>query len=296
MTIDTDADHTDSGRGAGATDRVAAEVDGAVRGRPWLETVGQLGWIGKGVVYLLFGATATQIARQEPSDDEASPTGALNRVMEQPGGRVLLLVLAVGLVLYSLWRLLSVAVIRNNELSGWAHRVGYSFSAGFYAVLAYTAVRTVMRGTEGASDNTVERLSRSLLDTGWGRVLLTIAGGVTILTGLYFLVRKGLMRSFTDDLHTIDEADDEVLDWAIIAAGVAGWIGRGVVTILVGFLVARSALMYEPDDARGFDGALRKVATNSTGEMFVWASAVGLILYGAFCIFSHRYRHLEDHS
>ncbi len=294
MTMRADDNGTKTDRDV--SDRVADGVDEAVRERPWLETVGQLGWVAKGIVYLLFGVTATQIARQEPSDDEASPNGALNRVMEQPGGRILLSVMAVGLALYCMWRILSVAVIRRNDLSGWAHRVGYSFSATFYGLLAFTAARTVMRGSESEKNSTVERLSRSLLDTGWGRVLVTVAGVATILIGLYFVISKGIMRSFTDDLRGVDESDDEALDWAIIAAGVAGWIGRGVVTVLVGLLVARSAISYEPDDARGFDGALRKVATDSTGEIFVWVSAVGLVLYGAFCVFSHRYRHLEDNS
>jgi Domain of Unknown Function (DUF1206) len=278
------------------SDKVADEVHEAVRERPWLETVAQLGWVAKGMVYLLFGATATQIARQEQSDDEASPNGALNRVMEQPGGRVLLLVMGVGLVLYCLWRVLSVAVIRKNDVSGWAHRIGYSFSAAFYGVLAFTAFRTVMRGSKSKKSNTVEKLSRSLLDTTWGRALVLIGGVVTIAIGLYFIVRKGILRSFVDDLRGVDESDDEALDWTIIVAGVAGWIGRGVVTVLVGFLVAKAAYSYDPKDARGFDGALRKAATSSTGEIFVWISAVGLMLYGAFCVFSHRYRHIEDNS
>lgn len=277
-------------------DDVADGVNDAVRERPWLETVGQLGWVAKGFVYLLFGATATQIARQEPSDDEASPSGALNRVLEQPGGRILLSVMAVGLVLYFLWRVLSVAVIRGSDLSAWAHRVGYGFSAGFYALLALTAARTVQRGSESGGESTVEQLSKSLLETGWGRVLVTAGGVITIAVGLVFMVHKGIMRSFTEDLHGVDESDDEAIDWVVITAGVAGWIGRGVVTILVGFFVARSAIRFDPDDARGFDGALRKVATTTTGELLVWVSAVGLMLYGAFCVFSHRYRRIEDNS
>ena len=285
---------TDGVRAGGS--RAADGVDDAVRERPWLETIGRLGWVAKGVVYLLFGATATQIARQEPSDDEASPTGALNRVLEQPGGRVLLSVMAVGLVLYFLWRVLSVAVIRGNDLSAWADHVGFSFSAAFYALLAFTATRVVIRGSESGGDSTVEQVSRALLDTAWGRVLVTIGGAVTIGVGLFFLVRRGIMRSFTESLHGVDESDDEALDRVIIAAGVAGWIGRGVVTILVGYFVARAAITFDPDEARGFDGALRAIATTPTGTILVWVSAAGLMLYGAFCVVSHRYRQLEDDS
>lgn len=289
----TDRAHAGSDR---SSDGVADGVDDVVREHPWLETVGQVGWVAKGFVYLLFGAAATQIARQERTDNEASAEGALNRILEQPGGRVLLSVMAVGLVLYFLWRVLSVAVIRGSDLSDWAHRIGYGFSALFYVFLAFTAARTVMRGSESDGESTIEQVSRSLLDTGWGRVLVTVGGVATVVIGLVFVVHKGLMRSFTDDLHGADGSGDDALDRLIIAAGVAGWIGRGLVTILVGFFVARSAINFDPDDARGFDGALRQAATDPTGEILVWVSAVGLVLYGAFCVFSHRYRRIEDNT
>ncbi len=277
-------------------DAAAEEVDDAMRERPWLETLVQLGWVAKGVVYFLFGATAMQIARQEPTDDEASTTGALTRIIEQPGGRVLLTVMLVGIILYFMFRALSVAVIRGNDLSAWAHRVAYTFSVLFYAALGYTAARLVMRGSGSDDGSTVEQVSRSLLESTWGRVLVIAGGVATIIVGVFFIVHKALMRSFTDNLHGADESDDEAVDTVIIAAGVAGWIGRGVVTILVGFFVSRSAITFDPDDARGFDGALREVATSSTGEILVWISAVGLMLYGAFCVFSHRHRRIEDDS
>lgn len=288
----------DADGGEGIAGRVADGVDEAVSERPEIELLTRLGWIAKGVVYFLMGATAISIAQQEVTDDEASPTGALNRVMEQPGGRVLLGVLAVGLVLYSAWRILSVAVIRSNGLTAWLDRIGYTFSAGFYGLLAYVAARTVLRGSEQPRDNTVERLSRTLMESGTGRVLVAVGGLITIAVGLYFVVRKGIMRSFVDDLRDVhgDADRDGVVDHVLIVSGVIGWIGRGVVTILVGFFVTRAAIRFDPDDARGFDGALRKVATTTTGTWLVWACAVGLILYGGFCLLSHRRRELKDHS
>lgn len=286
--------HIEVGDGhADVTDQVADEVEGAVRERPWLQSAGRLGWVAKGVVYLLFGATATQIARQEPSDDDASPSGALNRIMEQPGGRVLLAVLAVGLVLYFAWRVLSVAVIRDHDVSAWAHRIGYAFSASFYALLAVTAARTVAAGREQGRDNTVERLSRALMESSAGRMLVLLGGAVTIAVGAYFIVRKAAMRSFVDDLDGIGDHSDGMVDRSIVAAGVAGWFGRGVVTVLVGVFVARAAIQFDPDDARGFDGALRTVAATAWGTALVWVCAIGLMLYGAFCLVSHRYRSLQ---
>lgn len=280
----------------GVAESVADGVDQAVRERPAIETATQLGWIAKGLVYFLMGATAVSIARQQPTDDDASPKGALGQVLEQPGGRILLGVLAIGLVLYCAWRILSVAVIRGHELTDWLDRIGYSFSALFYAVLAFVAGRTALRGSDPGRDNTVERLSRSLMDAGWGRVLVGLAGVVVIAVGLFFIVRKGLMRSFTDDLRGVRDDGGDAIGTTLLVSGVAGWIGRGVVTTLVGFFVLRAAIQFDPNDARGFDGALRSVATSSTGSIFVWFCAVGLVLYGAFCLLSHRRRHLEDNS
>lgn len=279
-----------------ATDRVADGVQGHISERSWLVPLAQIGWVAKGVVYLLFGGLAMQIARNRPNDDDASPTGALGVIVEQPGGRLLLGVMAVGLALYCLWRTLSVAVIRADDLSGWAHRVGYGFSVGFYGLLTYTATRAVVSGVGEDGSNTVERVSRALMESSAGRVLVGIGGVVTIAVGAYFVVRKAFMRSFVSSLRGVDESKGDPSDWTLIAAGVVGWFGRGVVTILVGFLVARAAVRFDPDEARGFDGALRHAATATTGTFLVWVGAIGLMLYGSFCILSHRYRRLEDDS
>lgn len=278
-------------------ERVAQQVDEAIDEHPLTERITQLGWIAKGVVYVLMGFTAFTIARQRPDDDDASPTGSLARVVEQPGGRALVGVLALGLVLYALWRVLSVALIRGVDADAWADRVGYAFSAGFYAVLAWTAGRAALRGGDIGDDNTVERLSRSLMDTAWGRWAVGVAGVVTIAVGLYFLVRKSLLRGFADDVEGVTgDLDCDMFARVLLVAGVAGWAGRGVVTVLVGFFVTRSAIRFDPSDARGFDASLRAAATTTGGTAIVGFAAIGLILYGCFSLLSHRRRRLEVES
>ncbi len=275
-------------------DSVADSVDDAVDDNPWVERLTQWGWIAKSAVYTLMGLTALQISRQSAPDDEASPEGSIGRVAEAPFGRAVLVVLTAGLVLYFAWRILSVVTIHGNELSDWADRVGYSFSGLFYLLLAWTAGKAAFTGVQPKKSNSVESLSKSLLDMTAGRWLLGVAGLATIAVGVYFIVHKGVQRSFADDLDGVSAtpAGNEPKRRALLISGVIGWIGRGIVTSLVGYFVVRSAVRFDPDDARGFDRSLRQIAGTSLGSGLVLVCAVGLIAYGVFCFFSRRFRSL----
>lgn len=262
---------------------------------PWVEWVTRVGWAAKGVVYLLMGLAAATIVLYAPAPDAGSPQGALATVMERPGGRVLLLILAVGLLMYVAWRLLSVAMIAGSDLMNWLNRIGYTFSALFYLALAWTALVGVMQDSPPEDGNTVERLSRSLMDTTWGRILVGVAGVVTIVVGAFFVVRKAIMRSFADDLEGVQDtlASNGTYGKGLLVSGVVGWAGRGVVTILVGFFVTRAAIRFDPSEARGFDRALTHVARTDLGELLVLGAAVGLVLYGLYCLLSVPARCLE---
>ncbi len=280
-----------------ADDSVAETVDDVVDENPWLEPLAKIGWIAKGAVYTLMGVTAAQIAQQDAAaEGEASPSGSIGTIADAPVGRVLLAVLTLGLVLYFAWRMLSVAIIRGNDMSAWADRVGYTFSAIFYMLLAYTAGKAAFTGVDPEKSNTVERLSTSVMEMTGGRTMVGLAGLVTICVGIYFAVHKGIQRSFVEDLRSVrsDPRDNEPKRAALVVAGVIGWIGRGLVTMLVGFFVLRAALRFDADEARGFDQSLRQVAGTGLGSALVLACAVGLIAYGVFCFVSHRFRTLNN--
>jgi succinate dehydrogenase hydrophobic anchor subunit len=282
------------GHGAAAVSHggdVAHQVDDAVRERPWVQQVTRLGWLAKGVVYLLFGVTAWSIARQESTANEASPQGALDAVRDRSGGRVLLAVLAVGLVLYVVWRVLSVVLRRGNDARAWLDRIGYAFSAVFYALLALTAGRSALRGSETGGSNTIEDMSTSVLETTGGRWLLGAAGIVIIAVGLYFIIKKGLERGFLDDVQLGKAGKTE--QRVVTISGVVGHVGRGIVIALVGFFVTRAAVRFDASDAKGFDRALRDVADTDTGSWIVLAGAAGLFVYGVFCIVSARHQVLR---
>ena len=273
------------------TNSVPETVDGVVDDQPWVKAVASAGWVAKGAVYTLMGLTAFAIGRRKPSDDQASPEGAISQVVANPAGRFLLGVLSVGLFLYAMWRLLSAALVRGSELKDWLQRVGYLFSAAFYSLLAFTAARSVIRDVQPEDSNTIEELSRSMLESPIGRWVLFIVGVVAFAVGLYFIVDKGFGKSFLDELNFSKASKQERS--AITAAGVIGWVGRGFVTAAVGFFVSKAAWDVDRDDARGFDRALRELAAHDSGRYAVIAAGVALIAYGVFCIMSFRHQELD---
>ena len=292
------ADHRSShtAAGQGIDDKVAAEVREELDERPWVVTLTRLGWLAKGVVYVLMGVAAVSIARGSaaaPAEgEEASPQGALDTIRDTSGGRALLGVLCVGLLLYVAWRVLSVALQRGNDARHWLNRIGYSFSAVFYLTLALIAGRAAMRGDDPGQSTQIEDLSQRTLDMTAGRWLLGLAGVVVIVVGLVFVVERGVLRRFTRDLNLggASEAERKL----IISTGVVGWIGRGIVTVLVGWFVLRAALDYDPQEARGFDLALREVADTTRGEWLVLGAGIGLIAYGIWCGISARRQALRS--
>lgn len=276
-----------------ATDApIADEVEKAVEDRPWITPLLRIGWLAKGAVYILMGLTTLTIGRQEPTADDASPEGALAQIEGSPAGPVLLAVLGIGLVLYLVWRLISVVLVKGHDVRDWLDRIGFTASAAFYGVLAYTAIRSTIVRDQPEDSNTVEDLSKTMLESGTGRWVLLLAGAVAFTVGVYFVLEQGLRRSFLKDLHFEGASivERRVVSWT----GIVGWIGRGVVTSLVGFFVLRAAWQVDHDDARGFDRSLREVATTSLGRVVVFGVGVALIVYGMFCVASLRHRKLES--
>lgn len=112
-----------------------------------------------------------------------------------------------------------------------------------------------------------------------------------IAVGGYFVVVKGIRRSFRDDLTFTGASAAERR--AVVWAGTLGWVGRGLVTAAVGWFVVQAAWQVDGDDARGFDRALREVATTGPGGIVVSIAGLALIVYGVYCILSLRHRELE---
>ena len=96
------------------------------------EMAGRVGLVTRGVLYLISAGLTVRIARGEgvsASEEGPGRSGALRAAVEQPFGRALVAVLALGLAGYAIWRLVAAVTYRGGQddpaVMDWAKRLGY---------------------------------------------------------------------------------------------------------------------------------------------------------------------------
>lgn len=270
------------------------KVSELAREHPSLVALARAGWIAKGVVYGLVGVLAVPIAmngldrsQAASTDEEASQLGAIGEIADTSWGTLALWLVAIGLLLYAVWRAVSIALPASNSAKTWATRAGYLVSVIVYSSLAWTAIsfarHTSSSAGQESEDARVERFTRDLLDMTGGRWIVGLVGLVVIGVGAFF-IHRGVTASFTDELD--GGGVGPFSHQTIVHLGQAGWVGRGVMMLLVGWFVFQAARQFDPSDAHGIDGALRDATDSTFGAVLVAVVAAGLLLYGAFCIIS----------
>ena len=276
----------------GAVGRTARRVGRSGRSAArsgWAKRLGRLGIAAKGSIYLLVAAIAIGVAAGERSDPKAQ-SGALATLAGGAVGKAMLIVLAVGLAGYALWRL-SVAVLGTpgpDETTEPAERIGSLALALIYGSLcAYAIGIAAGTGTTNGASAGPDEATRTMMDWSLGTVLVLAVGA--LLAGLaLFEGYKAASRSFMDELRTSQmSADQKRLATAL---GIAGHAARAVASALVAAFVIKAAVEHDPSEAIGLDGALEKLAAQDAGPLLLAIMAAGLATYGLYLIIEARFR------
>jgi hypothetical protein len=253
------------------------------------ETIGWLGRFGlvaMGVSYGLVAVLALLLALGE-GGNAADRGGALQTIVKDGLGRFVVIALAIGFATYAVWRFAQAIFDRKGEgekAKGLAKRLGYFGSGCIYTALCITAVAVLM-GSSGSSNEKQE--TADVLDWPGGRLLIGAAGAGLAITGLWNFF-WGVTLKFKEDLKTGEMSETE--EKAATLAGVVGHLARGVVFGLNGIFLIKAAIEYDPQEAIGVDGALRKLAAQDYGRFLLGLVAAGLLSFGVFCLFQARYR------
>ncbi|TFV63783.1 DUF1206 domain-containing protein [Geodermatophilus sp. DF01-2] len=273
-------------------DRVHRLVEHAreVTDHPVLEAVARVGLVAYGVLHLLIGWLAVQLALGSTHTD-ADQTGALQTVAATPGGTALLWLIGVGLFSLALWQAGEVLLWWHGLLDP-QHRWRTAFvcarclaKAAVYAVLGFTGLLFAF-GLEYEADERLRELTGETLGIPGGAALvLTVAVGV-VAVGVYTLVR-GLTGGFMKDID-LPAAPDR---WEplIEALGRVGYMAKGIAFGLVGVLLWRAATTADVSTATGLDGALTAIASVSAGPWLLGAVAAGFAAFGVYALARARY-------
>ncbi len=248
-----------------------------------------VGWGAAAVVYATVAWLVLQMALGSASE-EASSSGALQYVAQQPAGKIALFVLAVGLLAFAVGRVLEVTVLATEKIDAKDKAQG-ALMAVVYAALAFSAFSiAVSAGSGGSSGGGAEQKgSAVLLGLPGGRFLVAIVGLAVIGAGGYEIY-KGSQKAFLDTLHC-----EQMPDWlrtATTPLGLFAYITKGLIFVLLGGFFVLSAIRYDPDKAEGLDGALRDVATAPAGRWILAFVALGMLSYALMCALESRYRKL----
>jgi hypothetical protein len=269
------------------------EVAQFARSHPAIVKLGRLGWVAKGLVYGLVGILALLVAidrgaGQSTNAGEASQSGAIARMADRSYGPGLLWLVAIGLFLYALWRVVTVLLPADADAKTTVARIGYAISAVVYVTLALSAL-SYARHTASTTDpsksedSRVERWTRELMGHTAGRWVLGLIGLVVIGAGVYFLA-KACRRPYDDQLS--GRSLGPLAYDHIVVMGRVGWTGRAVMMWLIGFFLLRAAWTFDSTEAQGLDGSLHKVIDTNWGMVLAVVVGAGLLLYGAYCVVS----------
>jgi Domain of Unknown Function (DUF1206) len=253
------------------------------------EILARAGFIARGLVYAIIGVLAFELAIGH-GGKLINQKGAMRTLEHQPGGHVLLILLAVGLGGYAMWRFFRAALGHGPEgADSGIERLGALGSGLVYAVFCAIAVTLLTGSGSGSSSGNAKKTAHDVFAWPAGRWIVGIAGVVMIGVGLYQLFR-GVMRKFLDDDKT-ENMSPAIKSW-ITWFGTIGHVARAIVFGLVGAFLLKASIDYRANEAIGLNGALAKLYDRPYGSELLGAVAAGLIAFGLFSISETRYRRI----
>jgi hypothetical protein len=252
-----------------------------------LEVVTRAGFLGYGIFHLAVGWLALQLALGHPTG-ESDQSGAFQLLAGQPFGRVLLVVIIIGLVAMAVWQLL-LAAVGHREESGHRRTFERIASAGraiVYGALAYTAAK-VVAGAHPSSANQQQNATAGILAHPAGRVLVVVAGLAVLALGVGLVV-YGARKLFEKRLMTGRMSGRTRT--LTLRLGQVGYVAKGIAFAIVGLLIAVAALRHDASRSRGLDAALHELAAKPYGVFLLVLIAAGFAAFGVFCFLQSRYR------
>ena len=242
-----------------------------------IEPLARLGYASKALIYAIVGYLALAAAL-ERGGRITDTSGALRVVLQQPFGRFLLIVLAVGLCGYALWRILDAITDpdgHGTSFKGLVTRIGNAVRALIYGGLGVEAFR-LFRGLGGSSRREAQMWTARFMDFPLGEWLVGLAGLIVAIYGVSEVISafKG-GYSNTLDVSPIPSGFRSTAE-NISRVGIGA---RGVIITILGIFLVRAALTRDPSEAHGTRESMLELANAIPRDWALLFIGAGLLAY-----------------
>lgn len=256
----------------------------------WVKYCAKIGLTAKGVLYCLLGGLALKEALElNKSSQGVGRKSVFLFVEELMLGRVLLGLVAGGLACFCIWRLLQAFKDTESKgagVKGLIYRLRYALSAAFYGLLALLAAKLTI-GTKDSDNGFIQTFTKLVVHKPLGHLVLMGAAAAIALAGAYFIY-QGFSGKYRKKI--IASGVKKEAEKALITAGTIGYIARGIVWILIGYLLLQANKYAISGAANESKNVFEFIESASYGSYLLGSVAIGLILYGLFTFMEARFR------
>lgn len=254
-----------------------------------VKPIAQAGLMAKGVVYCLLGIFAFMAAFHlgGQSTEKTDKEHVFSFIQQQTGGQIMLAVVALGLLCYCIWRFIQAfgdSEDKGDDAKGLAARARYFFSGLIYTSLAAYAIKMLV-SEKKSSGNSKQDMVQELLSKPFGEWLLGLVAAIMIAVGIY-QTYYGLSEKYRKH---VDKAGNSSNKNMLLMAGKIGYVARGIVWMLIGWLFTKAAFYKNSSEAGDTSEAFKFLSEASYGSYLLGAVGIGLICYGIFNFIRVRY-------
>jgi fumarate reductase subunit D len=246
---------------------------------PLLELLERLGYVVRGALYAVMGLLALGLTLGFGGGQTTDLSGSLVFLINNPFGKLVLIVAVIGLGAYSLWgftRAIFDPLHRGRGAGGYMARLGFVSSAVSYAAIVFFALQILLGSGGAAGDGTQKSIAEILTHPGGGP-LTVIIGVVAILVGLgQFL--EAYRATFQEDLKGAEMTASERN--AAIGLGRFGMFARGVIFLVIGWFLVQAGVHHDPSQVQGFGSAFLFLLGQPFGRFLLGVVALGFVALG----------------
>jgi hypothetical protein len=220
------------------------------------------------------------------STNDVDKAGVFSTIMDWKGGKIILGLLILGLICYSIWRVIQAFGWndeKDNRKKNIAVKIRYFFSGLVYASLSLFAIKMLFFDDKGSGDNKQDMV-QSLLNKWYGQWAVGLVALIFIGVGIY-QIYYGLSEKYRKHASMHRNNNEQIL----LIAGKVGYIARGIVWLIIGWLFVKAALHSNSSEAGDTSEAFGFLSESDYGTYLLAAMGVGLLCYGLFNFIRVRY-------